>query len=46
MDEGVLVMIMVCKYSLFAYAYQDARNPEKLTKEQQKFMIKENVSLI
>ena len=30
MDEGVLVMIMVCKYSLFAYAIQDANNPNSL----------------
>lgn len=28
MDEGVLLMIMVCKYSLFAYAYQDAHDPK------------------
>lgn len=46
MDASALLMILVCKYSLLAYALEDGRaHPEILTAEQQANRIPEQITL-
>lgn len=40
-EISVIFMMTMCKWAGFAYAYQDAENEEKLSKDQKKNMIKE-----
>lgn len=47
MNASALLMILVCKYSLLAYNIEDGTlEVDKLTEEQKKYRITENITFI